>query len=457
MSRKLLKFWVLFFLIAWVILLNARLFNYSTKGTILYPWKQYIWAITLPLFLFFPFGNSRFDYVIRQKRKFVINIISILLIYASFTYFIQQFSIIRIIFGIWRYTSGIGFVLLPILWNKLGWQQKNLILFLVLIIFFSSLGLTIDGNVNVFSFLGQDNELAKEYGELEVDSEVEIYRASFLFDTPTAIGYTLVFGLICAISLCFFPGIGLWVKGIAIVTVGTTITGSFYTGSRQIFFLMPVAYAWSLLEIARRMNFLVKASICFFIIAGCYLGNIGYKQLLSHTTQIAAERFTSFNINKDERVRNNWYQGLQQFEIENFTYWFTGHGISYVTLQWASPGEISGSHYESSVFSTFSETGYFGLFFMYWVVGASYLNLRKGDKILISRVLIAYLPFFVILSFVAPTLTHHTAQMIIWSIYGISLVNLYGTSNKINPYHSPIRVEDGYVPRYVRGGGKIDE
>ena len=406
--------------------MNARLFNSVFKGTPLYFWKQYIWFVSMLLFLFFPLGNSLLDRTLRQKRKTIIGLLIVLMLYAFFTFIIPQFNLIRILFGVWKYTSGIGFLLLPILWHKLGWKQQHLFVLFTVVAFISGVGLVIDGRFNVFSFFGTDTELGAEYGSRETDLESYAYRASFLFEAANTLGYALLFDLACGVIVFFMPGARLWHKLLGVMTVVSLAAGAFYTGSRQIFFLVPVLFGWMLLQISRRLGTFSKMLICMLLLLGGFAGYMGYKQLLSTATQASASRFEGFDLQEDGRIQGQWWPGLQQLGMDNFPYWFSGHGLAYVSAPKALPGEAVGRHYESSLFAVFSELGYFGWLLVYWVVWRGYWNFQKTKGMLASRGLAAYLPFFVVLSCVAPTLTNPSAQMIIWTIFGISLVNRYG-------------------------------
>jgi len=397
---------------------NGLLFNYLFVG---FPiWRQLIWVIGLSILISFLFSNYTF---IKKQKIFVHFRISllILLVYLLIALIVNQYNTVRVFYGVILYLFGYSFLTLPFIVVNLK-KETSFLKILSWLGIFISIGLIIDGiNNNIFFFL-------KAYASEVTVDDFDLNRASFLSESPTVFGISLLFFLICNLYTSYLSKSKFW-KVFYIFTSFIFLGGAWFSGARQVFFIL--FFTEILFFVYMFYKDVSKLLICLFFILPLLVYIYQFVNPNIDDTNIAKylERFTSDTDGGNVTRMNAWTEGLNQLSLNN-SYFFTGHGISYTMGQQALPTEEVGYHMESSIWAVFSEGSIFlwYVFFGPWVY--SIMLWLKMKPSLLKLMIFAFLVSYIFTGFVSPNSSHPLASMSLFIVMGL-LINLENADSKL--------------------------
>jgi len=381
------------------------LLTFALQGTPLAIWKQFFWLIISIIFIW----DKKVP--IRLKKAYLSGI-TILTIFGLFAYLLG-FNVQRIFFAIWVYLSGVPFIILGFEINST--LQFNLLKKVVLILAVTvPAGLVLDGYFDLFKFLklGNNSELFESRGE-------EYLRASFLFESPTALVNYYNFLLTLLLILQFYAKKLKFVI-FSIFLQFLFIAGAFYTGSRQVLSTTLVIIIISWLVNLRKVRFRVLA---FFlgIISLYFINKTNLINSLDEKRKdYYASRYNLKSLEKDERVLL-WQEGLTQLNPSNFLYWFTGNGLGATMGQHANQDEYVHTHYESAILATFYEIGFFAWVILFFPMIRLIPFIRKHIHSPVKWIMITYILSFLFISFIAPGGIHYSGLIGFYILAGLIL------------------------------------
>jgi hypothetical protein len=422
---------------------NALLFNLLLINSPLRIWKQIFMAIAYLLF-FAKFSSLTQGYGIRFYKPIAIcAYIAIPMAFAlGMATLLTGTTAFNAFYAILMYIGLVPFLLFPLLFIYDGCERKFFRLFGILA-WVLGIGLLVDHFTGIFNIFQ-----IGETGTIWMASKSEKYmRASFLFETPTAIVY---FSMFCILSLLYLGKSSdsivtkfFWYSGLFFL-----ISGLMFTGSRQVWFL-----AGLLLFVGIGGQILYQQSMRSFIKYMCIVPIImlifwvGLKTVLSKSERgedillritTAGEKGTDFS-----RI-DLWKQGIRDdFYPDNIPYWLFGHGLGITMGQHAVDRETVHTHYESTFLFTFYEGGLTAWFIFYWPSVASMIILMRARRCFLRFLLRSYILLYWLASMVAPGAHHYTAQICIYSILSVSATIEYFDSDAASPEEEYYYNEEG--------------
>jgi hypothetical protein len=324
------------------------------------------------------------------------------------------FNLIRILFAFWIYFSGVPFVLLPFLVVK-NKNYKFFLKYMVFIFLFLSIGLIVDHLFGIFNFIkiqsGQDFMAAKG----------DLMRASFLLESPTALGGLFIFLLCMTLhNLSLKNTVVFDILNYIAIYLG--LIAAFFTGSRQVFIpALVITFLYVFVFMVTGKSLIKKGCVLLFFLALIFVGN-GIENLVTQSDAKLSFLDRMENIEGGNRVEK-WKLGIDQLNIfsDNFKYIFLGHGIGSTMGQHAESGEEQHSHFESSVWAVLYECGYYGWFVLFWpTIFSLYCLIGKKNSSL-KFVSVLFFLYFVFVSTISPNGLHFTFQMCQFIMLGIAL------------------------------------
>ena len=370
-------------------------------------WRQLIWIIGL-YFLFQKCRSvcSKDLNLFLSEHKQCFYWIVFLSILAIILY---HFNLLRIIYAWWTYFSGIPFVIFPILLRRSGWTEKKINLLFLSLGLFMSIGLIADyfsgGYFTQMFLLSQTKDL---------EGLLNDGRYCFLSEAPTTFGVYL--SLCTAMSLRhFYSSNDFGSKTLAITSTLLCILGAWFTGSRQIVFviIMTQTIIICYFSIIKRIHlFFVLGTI---IISAILLGPKIKKMIYADEAYQA--RYSTETISEDNRGKY-WYEGFMycigDLNLKRIVF---GEAVAFVQGQKALANEAIGRHYENTFWSRMSEIGIIGLylFLLPVVFYKKQRSISKSDSIIFGTVLLS----FIFISYISPNGQHQTTQMAIYIVVGL--------------------------------------
>lgn len=407
-----------FYITAIVMLTNGLLFNYLFLGSFFKMWRQFIWLTGTWFFISFLIAN----YGQIRKQKFYLHFkwsVLILLIASVVSILINEFNILRILVGWMIYIFGYSFLLLPFIILKNN-KEKSFFRFLSWLGIIISIGLILDG-LKIISL-----SLLKNF---ENTTESELIRATFLTEAATILGISSLFLLICNLYTFHLSK----TKFSQIFYLGTSlifVLGAWFTGSRQVFFVIAFTETIALFYIStlyNRNRILKSLFLIVLIIISLFL----IKPLLTSTKyEIYSKRYLSDTDGGNIVRQNAMAVGIKQLSLENLPLWFTGHGFTYTMGQQAKSGEKVGYHMESSVWAMFSECGIFSWYVFFGPLIYSISLWRRLKKSFFKILVFCFLISYSFTAFVSPNASHPLSTMCLFIIMGF-LINLRSSESNL--------------------------
>ncbi|ROI00541.1 hypothetical protein [Chryseobacterium daecheongense] len=393
-----------------IMLSNGLLFNYLFVGFSI--WRQLIWLVGFTFFIIFLFSN--FKFIKKQKvfTHFRWSLI-ILLIYLLFALVVKEYNVVRVFYAVILYLFGYSFLTLPFIVVNL---KKEIPFFKILswLGIFISIGLIIDGiNNHIFFFL-------KAYASEVSIEDFKLNRASFLSESPTVFGMSLLLFLISNLYTSHLSKSKFW-QIFYILTSFIFLAGAWFSGARQIFFIL--LFTEIIFFIYKIYKDISKLLIFLFLILPVLILTFKFINPNVDDTNITkySERFTSDTDGGNATRIEAWTEGVDQFSLNNLSL-FTGHGLSYTMGQQALPNEEVGYHMESSIWAIFSEGSIFLWFVFFWPWAYSVKLWLKMKSSLFKWLVFCFLISYIFTGFISPNSSHPLASMSLFIIMGL-LIN----------------------------------
>jgi len=136
------------------------------------------------------------------------------------------------------------------------------------------------------------------------------------------------------------------------------------------------------------------------------------------------ERIFSNSDGGDEERIAYWKQGIGLFGLNEFKFWFLGHGFTSTMGQKLIGAEFLHHHFESAFFASFYENGLFSLLYFtipFWSLFLFLLRRKlfnENEKRIKKLVLVALLCFYFIF-LITPGGIHYTSLMSFSIISGL--------------------------------------
>lgn len=415
-TKQNLKYYI--YLLFVIMLSNGLLFNYLLAGFSI--WRQLIWLIGTSIFISFLFTN--YNFIKKQKVFFHFRLsLLILLIYLLVDLIIKEYNFVRVIYGLFVYLFGYSFLTLPFIVTNLK-KEISFFKFLAWLGIFISIGLIIDGvNNNIFFFL-------KAYASEVSVEDFELNRASFLSESPTIFGMSLLLCLISNLYTSHLSKSKFW-QIFYILTSFIFLGGAWFSGARQVFFIL--LFTEILFFIYKSYKDISKLLIFLFLILPVLILTYKFINPNIDDTNVSkySERFTSDTDGGNATRIEAWTEGLNQFSLNNLSL-FTGHGLSYTMGQQALPSEEVGYHMESSVWAVFSEGSIFLWYVFFWPWIYSIKLWLKMKPSLLKLLIFSFLISYIFTGFVSPNSSHPLASMSLFIVMGL-LINLENADIKL--------------------------
>ena len=409
------------FVAAVVLLVNALLPNLLFRNTPLRVWKQILAVILfIALLMDYRYVTASFENRSFRTIKRLILLAIIIMMFQSIFTFTKGFSLIRILFAEYMYLGGIPFLILPLIFIYQG-KTQQFFTFISILGIVLGVGLTLDhfyGIFEMFSFGEATYLWASKRGESA------IARASFLFESPTAISYFNNFCLICLLYKIFTKAGQkktklIYITGMLILLIGTTLTASRQVIVTALFIVTMGCLVGVVSQKDAVSGLLAFCLLLFFIpLAGGMIYKITTQSIQFYDI---LRRIGDIGGSLGERGQL-WKEGLALFGFDNMARWMIGQGIGDAMGSHVAPTETVHHHYESALFMTFHEGGWPLLFVVYWPTIATAFILLKQPKSYLKILLLLYLPCVWGLSVIAPGILHPTAQMCIYFTLGMAVV-----------------------------------
>jgi hypothetical protein len=267
------------------------------------------------------------------------------------SFFLHQYNLTRLFFGVWVYTVPYAFFFIPIIAISLQKESLLLNIFVILGVIISA-GLIFDHFTGIFTILKISG------GEEFQEAKGELMRASFLFDSPTAFVNYFNFCYLCVI-IKYELNINNKIKYFYFFLLIFMFFAIFFTGSRQILLTTGFLFLYAFIS---RIKVLFKSVInilAFIILLMCFLF---ISKIYFWDDNILTNRILDEQLDEDVRVAY-WTEGINLFSITNVKYWFFGHGFTSTMGQKEVGDEFLYHHFESAFFAGFYEIGIFSFLF----------------------------------------------------------------------------------------------
>lgn len=396
-----------FYIISIFLLANGALSNYIFARLHLSIWRQLVFALGLYFMIreIKKINYSCLSAYIRKIRGFFF----VIVVFSLLTIIIDQFNVVRIAFTLWAYFSGLPFIIFPFVARNCGWSEKKLDYFFISLGIFQTVGLVIDfstGGIftNSFKVMADDAE-----------NLIEMGRYCFLAEAPTTFGvYYALCMIMCMKEFLREPSVSR--KYVLLIIAVSFLVGAWFTGSRQIVFVLGLVFALSLIY------WLVSSrkGVISVLLLGLTI-SLAAPTVISKLYSDSAyeERYSEDSVKEDIRYQW-WREGMQycifDLDIKRI---FIGEGVGYVHGQKALPGERIGRHFENSIWTRMSETGIIGiwLFFSPILIVLKNFKIRSSIDVLTLSAMLGYL----FVSYVSPNGEHQTSQMSLYLVFGLYL------------------------------------
>lgn len=396
-----------FYIISIFLLANGALSNSIFARLHLSIWRQLIFALGLYFMIreIKKIGYSSLSAYVHKIRGFFV----VIVFFSLLTIIIDQFNIVRIAFTWWAYFSGLPFIIFPFVARNCGWSEKKLNYFFISLGIFQTVGLIIDfftGGIftNTFKVMADDTEHLIEMG-----------RYCFLAEAPTTFGvYYAICMMVCMKE--FLREQSASKKYVLLIIAISFLIGAWFTGSRQIVFVLGLVFALSLIYLLM----FSRKGVTSVLLLGLTI-SLAAPTLMSKLYSDSAyeERYSDDSVKEDIRYQW-WREGMQycifDFDIKRIV---IGEGVGYVHGQKALPGERTGRHFENSIWTRMSETGIIGiwLFIFPILIVLKNFKIRSFIDVLTLSAMIGYL----FVSYVSPNGEHQTSQMSLYLAFGLYL------------------------------------
>lgn len=400
-----------FYIISIFLLANGALSNFIFARLHLSIWRQLIFALGLYFMIreIKKIGYSGLSAYVHKIRGFFFVIVA----FSLLTIIIDQFNVVRIAFTWWAYFSGLPFIIFPFVAGNCGWSEKKFNYFFIYLGIFQTVGLIIDfftGGIftNTFKVMADDTEHLIEMG-----------RYCFLAEAPTTFGvYYAICMMVCMKE--FLREQSASKKYVLLIIAVSFLIGAWFTGSRQIVFVLGLVFSLSLVYL---LMFSRKGVTSVLLLALTI--SVAAPTVMSKLYSDAAyeERYSDDSVKEDMRYQW-WREGMQycifDFDIKRIV---IGEAVGYVHGQKALPGERIGRHFENSIWTRMSETGIIGiwLFIFPVLIVLKNFKIRSFIDVLTLSAMIGYL----FVSYVSPNGEHQTSQMSLYLAFGLYLYSKF--------------------------------
>jgi hypothetical protein len=413
------------------------LVNYLLSGTGFLVWRQLLWLVALAVF-----GSALSEFSWSKRERYFINFqllsLAILIFLGIYTLFAQEFSILRVSYSIWIMAMGIPFFVSGRLLELEDPENvKRFLRFFSFFGLFLSIGLLIDSKTSLFypvkaSMLG--DEVATDEA---LNGE---NRAYFLSTSLTSFTIPYVFCMLSSF-LMISKTVDIKWQSFHLFCAMSCVAGSWFTGSRQIFFILSAYFILGIgLFLAhskvKGKGYLIGGVVVFAIIAS----NMAY--VFIENLKLS-DRYKVGNILEDDR-RQFWSKGMNTVVYNGkFPELIVGSGLGYATSNMARGGEFVGDHYENTFLYRMSEAGILGLFILLlppvFIISCVLMrrNYRYSDFLILGLV-----AGYFIVCFISPNGSYPSTLMIIYVLAGIlSSRKIYDNISCANSFGEPLAPE----------------
>lgn len=406
---------LIFFIVSIFLLANGAFSNYLFARLHLTIWRQLIFVVGL-YFMIKELRNIGYAPLARYVSK-VKNFFFLIIVFSFLAVVLDQFNIIRIVYTWWAYFSGLPFIVFPFIASKCGWSDKKINWLFIFLGLFQTGGLLLDfmtGGVftTTFKVIGDEGEGLAEMG-----------RYCFLAEAPTTFG---VYYALC-MMMCmkeFLSEKSNTRRYLLLLIAASFIIGAWFTGSRQIVFVLGLVFVSSLVYIFffSGQGF---SSIMLLVVTASLAAPTVMNKLYSDSAY--EERYSDESISEDIRYQW-WREGMEyclfDFDVKRI---LIGEGVGYVHAQKAQPGERVGRHFENSIWTRMSESGIAGiiLFILPIIMLLKNFKLRSFVDIATLSAFAGYL----FVSYVSPNGEHQTSQMSLYIVFGLFMYDRFRKNN----------------------------
>lgn len=343
-----------------VMLPNMDWFNYLALGTPLVIWKQ-AFSVFLLLAFFPVFANLVKDPSSQSASRLLllIAVMVVCTIVATLFSISNGIQAYRLSYGLIAYIGFMPLVLLPFLLLKFS-KPQYLFNIIIVVGVFSGIGLILDYTTDILAFLPRSEEVS------EAAKLLTVRRATFLFGAPTTIYPTLSFAMAMLMYLAieqrgFFRRFAYFAL-IALMLVGFILTGSRSQVVLALALLALGSVGWVYYSKDRVFGiFVLCASVVALTFASSY--GLGKAQQGEYLFDRYKSAFSKENAGNDVRYEE-WSKGFELITT-NMAVATVGVGIGSSAAQIENDGYEATSHYESTLFQSFSEGGIFGFLLRY--------------------------------------------------------------------------------------------
>lgn len=400
------------FFLSIFMLANGSLFSWLFLGTPLSMWRQIIWIWGL----YFLVKNYR-NFLDISLNRFITHH-AIFFWYTVFfsivTIILYHFNLLRIIYAFWMYFSGLPFVLVPYLFKQLNYNPKTFYKIFIYLGLFLTIGLVIDKTTGGFF---TKTFLISTASNLE--GLLESSRYCFLSEAPTTFAIYYSFCMASALYLMYSDN--KYKNKLTYFFIALSFfLGAFFTGSRQIVAVLGVVFAISMLYYLLFIKD-KKIHILFSLIVVIIMLPSIEKFLFSE--DMYSKRYNSEAIQEDGRYQD-WEDGLNETILsDELNIVFFGKAVALAQGQKAQPNEITGYHYESTIYTRWSELGLYGTIFLF--IPFLFILARIKNIDFFNIIIIALFSSFILICYVSPNGIHQTTQMVIYIVTGLFLCKDY--------------------------------
>lgn len=400
-----------FYIISIFLFANGALSNFIFTRLHLNIWRQLIFALGLYFMIreIKDIGYSSLTAYVHKIKGFFFIIVA----FSLLTIIIDQFNVIRIAFTWWAYFSGLPFIIFPFVARNCGWSEKKLNYFFISLGLFQTVGLIVDfftGGIftNTFKVMTDNTEHL-----------IEGARYCFLAEAPTTFGlYYAICMMFCMKE--FSREQSVLGKYVLLVIASSFLIGAWFTGSRQIVFVLGLVFALLLIYLLifsrKGVSSVLLLGLTISLAAPSVMAKL-------YSDSAYEERYSDDSVKEDIRYQW-WREGMQycifDMDIKRIV---IGEGVGYVHGQKALPGERTGRHFENSIWTRMSETGIVGiwLFIFPILIVLKNFKTRSFVDVLALSAMIGYL----FVSYVSPNGEHQTSQMSLYLAFGLYLYSKF--------------------------------
>lgn len=418
-----------------VFLFNPLLLTLLFWGTPFQAWKQVAWVISV-FFLLFISRRVMLPKSISQKAIVWFWIaVMICSLFAAVSLF-KGYGLTRCLFAFVTYLFGIPFVIYPFLYVRENRVHSMINLFLILSLILN-VGLILD------HFSGIFNILQLPAGQIWLEARSVVYRrASFFFESPTALVGGFLFLNLWAFYRFFAGGAGLG-KIMAMTSILLVVPAAFFTGSRQVLYVLVLFISLSWFSSIIRFNMRKIVSNIFLVLFLAIPAVFIFRMLFFESGVSIALLARLSGLSNLPHV-TSWQAGLAQLAPANIYYWFFGHGLGSCMGQHSLPGAFVHSNFESTVWATFYEAGFFGWFIVFGPILWGLSVLFRQSASLLRDMFIVYLVAYIIVSFISPSGLHFVTLISVYIVLGCALniqeIDVFALRGKSSPQLTSVSI-----------------